>query len=141
MNSISHSYRVAHVTALGLLVSLAGCANAPTRHATTETFSTPTAVATNLADNLEPPVPMRTVAPQYPFEMRRAGLTGKVNITGVIDESGRASDLKAENASDHRFVQPSLRAVGQWTFKPAQRDGVPITTRVRIPIEYMLDPQ
>jgi protein TonB len=137
MKSTSHVFEAAAVSMLGLLVALAGCANTPTRLATTEAASSP-ALIERVVGNWEAPVPEHTVRPRFPDEMRRAGNSGVVNVKCLIDENGVVREAEAVTASDRGFEQPALEAVRQWTFKPARRDGVPVAQRAMIPINFTL---
>jgi len=135
MKPASYIVPAAGVSTLGLLAALAGCAATPTRVATIEAASTP-ALAANADGNNTRPVPVRTVQPLYPFEMRRSGVSGVVNLSCLIDETGKVQDPKVESASDGAFRAPALEAIKKWTFRPALRDGVPVAQRVKIPFNF-----
>src|SRR5262245_58315920 len=106
---------------LGLVAAVTGCTNAPTRQSTLESSY---ASASTIADNTNPshPVPLRTVAPLYPFDMKRAGNPGQVIVSCLVDAKGRVTDTEVESATDTAFIRPALDALAQWTFKPAMRD-------------------
>ena len=134
MKTTSSLFLAAGVATLGLLAALAGCANAPTRLTTVEATATP---AFARADgNLEAPVPLRTVRPQYPFEMKRSGIGGDVHVKCLIDEKGFVRESEVVTASQREFEQPALAAIKQWTFQPARRDGVPTAQWVVIPLKF-----
>ena len=137
MKSTSYMFPAAGVSTLGLLVALAGCANTPTRLATTETDSSP-ALGMSVNGHHEAPEPVNRVAPQYPLELRRSGTTGTVDVVAWIDHTGHVRDAKVENFHNWALATAALNAVKQWTFQPALRDGVPVAERVTIPIEFSL---
>ena len=85
---------------------------------------------------IEPPVPVRTVAPEYPPEMRRDGTAGLVLINCLVDEKGTVQDPKVEKTSNEAFSQPALDALSKWRFKPAKKAGAAIAIRVSIPIKF-----
>ncbi|HET7535230.1 MAG TPA: energy transducer TonB [Candidatus Didemnitutus sp.] len=85
---------------------------------------------------MEPPVPVRTVAPKYPADMRRDGTSGVVTVSCLIDEKGNVQEPKVEKASNDAFSQPALDAVRKWKFKPAKKAGEAIALRVSIPIQF-----
>jgi len=65
-----------------------------------------------LADGkMEPPVPVRTTAPDFPEEMRREGISGLVLLNCLIDEKGEVEDMKVEKASNEVFVKPAMAAL------------------------------
>lgn len=87
----------------------------------------------------EPPVPVRTVAPDYPFEMRREGTPGLVTVKCTIDEQGNVVEPVVEKSSNPAFEKPAVDALRKWKFKPAKQDGNPIATKISIPIKFSVD--
>lgn len=87
----------------------------------------------------EPPVPVRTVAPDYPEELRREGLSGLVMVKASIDENGNVTETVAEKSSNVAFEKPALAAVKKWKFKPAKQDGAPVAIKVSIPIKFVFE--
>ncbi len=98
----------------------------------------PLAGAVLAEDNLEQPVPVRTIAPVFPDDMRRAGVSGLVLVSCLVDERGEVHDMRVEKASNPHFVQAAMDALGKWRFKPAERGGNRIPIRVNIPIRFTL---
>jgi protein TonB len=86
----------------------------------------------------EPPVPVRTVPPEYPGALKRSGVSGIVNVTCLIDEKGDVQEVTLEKASDDAFIQPALDAVKKWKFKPAKKDGVAVAIKVSIPVRFRI---
>lgn len=91
------------------------------------------------ADGTEPPVPVRTVAPKYPDEMRRLGSSGLVTVSCLIDEKGNVTEPKVVKASNDAFTEPAVEALRKWKFKPAKKDGTAIAIRVNIPVQFNVD--
>jgi protein TonB len=87
----------------------------------------------------EPPVPVRTVAPEYPSEMRREGINGVVMVKCTIDEQGNVLDPQVEKSSNAAFEKPAVDALLRWKFKPAKQDGAPVAIKVSIPIKFVAD--
>jgi protein TonB len=97
------------------------------------------AAPTVLAQTKEPPVPVRTVAPDYPNELRRDGVSGVVTVKCTIDEKGNVTDPEVEKSSNVAFEQPAIAALKKWKFKPAKQDGAPVSIRVSIPIKFVFE--
>lgn len=86
------------------------------------------------ADEL--PVPVRTVAPEYPAEMKAAGTSGIVVVTCEIDEKGSVTGTKVAKTTNDAFNDAAITAVGKWKFRPAQKDGKPVATHINLPIKF-----
>lgn len=97
------------------------------------------AVGVRAEDRFEPPVPVRTSAPVFPYQLRRDGISGMVMVSCLIDEHGDVQDMKVEKASNQAFVDPAMDALRKWKFKPAERDGARVPIRVSIPIKFTVD--
>lgn len=87
----------------------------------------------------EPPVPVRTVPPDYPVEMRRDGVSGVVMVSCVIDEKGDVQEVSVEKSSNVSFNTSAVAAVKKWKFKPAKVDGAPVSKKVTIPLKFTVD--
>ena len=98
-------------------------------------FSIGTMVA-RADDALEPPVPVRTVAPKYPSELKREGITGVGSIKCTIDEKGNVTEPVVVKTSNPAFSDPAMEALSKWKFKPAKRGGVVVSIKITIPIQF-----
>jgi protein TonB len=87
----------------------------------------------------EPPVPVRTVPPDYPSELRREGVSGLVMVKCNIDEKGDVTETIVEKSSNEAFDKPAIAAVKKWKFKPAKQDGSPVAIKVSIPIKFVFE--
>lgn len=124
---------------LGCLFVLAGCASQPLTSVPVMSFA-PGAPADSSTSVTSAPIPVHTVAPQYPVSQRRDGIEGSVHVLCRIDATGRLVSVETARYSDFGFVEPALAAVRQWRFKPALRDGVPVEMEVTIPIRFAFEP-
>jgi protein TonB len=91
------------------------------------------------ADGTEPPVPVRTVAPKFPEDMKRQGTSGLVTVSCMIDEKGNVTDPKVVKSTNDAFTEPAVEALKKWKFKPAKKDGEAIAIRVSIPVQFNID--
>ncbi|MCX6953505.1 MAG: energy transducer TonB [Verrucomicrobia bacterium] len=85
----------------------------------------------------EPPVPVRTAAPDYPDDMKRDGVSGVVMVKCTIDAQGNVTTSIVEKSSNAAFEKPAVEALKKWKFKPARADGKPIEVTVSIPIKFV----
>jgi protein TonB len=82
---------------------------------------------------------VRQVPPQYPVDAARKRQTGWVELQFVIGADGRVRDVSVSQSSPPRvFDREAVRAMQQWTFEPALRDGQPVESRARRRIEFQL---
>jgi protein TonB len=88
------------------------------------------------AADIEPPVPVRTVAPVYPVELRDSGTSGMVVVSCEIDEKGTVVSAKVSKSTNDAFNKPALEAVEKWKFRPAQKDGKAVQVSVTLPVKF-----
>jgi len=94
------------------------------------------ALALKADEKTEPPVPVRTVAPDVPSSFSRSGSVGLVTANFVVDEKGNVQDPTVVKSSHAELEQPALAAIKKWRFKPAKKDGVAVAVHVTIPIKF-----
>ncbi len=86
------------------------------------------------------PSPTFQARPQYPFEMRRSGISGEVVVRFVVDSSGNVRDPFIVRSSNPAFESSVLDAVLKWKFRPGEKGGVKVNTRnVEILIPFNLN--
>ncbi len=81
------------------------------------------------------PVPVAVVSPRVGPEY--AGST--VELEFNVDTDGQTSDFRVKSSPDSMLGEAVLAAVKQWQFAPAERNGVPVTTRVVLPVHIVDD--
>lgn len=91
-----------------------------------------------VAGDVEPPVLINRVEPDYPENLRRAGLEGVVVLEAVITESGcvRAVSILKGVAPPLDFQ--SARAVSQWRYRPARLAGQPVSVYLTVTVTFNL---
>ena len=86
------------------------------------------------------PVVLLQARPQYPFELRRAGISGEALIDFVVNPEGLVVSAFVLRASDIAFGESALAAVQQWVFRPGlNASGQPISTHMQVPIVFTLN--
>ena len=88
------------------------------------------------AADFEPPVPVRTVAPDYPADLRASGTSGLVVLSCEVDDRGVVTGAKVNKTTNEGFNQAAMTAVEKWKFRPAQKDGKPIAMRISLPVKF-----
>ncbi len=86
-------------------------------------------------------IPQATVQgrPLYPFEMRRAGITGTVTVEFIVQKNGVVRDAFALKSTQREFEAEAVKAVMKWRFKPGKRGGAEVDTRMHVDIVFSLN--
>jgi protein TonB len=80
---------------------------------------------------------VRQVQPGYPQLAYRRRLAGWVEIRFTVNTDGRVSNAEVIRSDPPRmFDREATRAVEQWQFEPALRDGEPVQTTLSRRIEF-----
>ena len=66
-------------------------------------------------------VPTRTVAPEYPANMKDAETGGQVLVEFYVDRKGYVRAPGIKSASTDHFAMAALAAIKNWKFKPPKR--------------------
>ena len=85
------------------------------------------------------PVPKFQARPQYPFEMRRAGIAGEVVVDFIVDANGDVQNAYAVKMSQREFESAAVQAVMKWKFKPGRKGGRNVNTHMQVPIVFTLN--
>lgn len=84
---------------------------------------------------VEPPNP-----PPYPELARKRGRQGTVLMEVWIDQYGRQTKLEVMRSSGTSSLdRAAVRAVRDWKFKPYEREGETVASRLQIPVEFALN--
>ncbi len=76
----------------------------------------------------------------YPSEAREQGLEGTVKVKVTVTASGSVSGASIVKSSGHDILDQSvLSNVYDCNFEPAEKDGVPISSKVVIPVRFKLN--
>jgi len=77
--------------------------------------------------------------PHYPARARRMGRQGTVLLHALVTADGRTQDLKIVSSSGHKSLdQSAIKAVKNWAFASATKNGKPIKAWVEVPVEFVL---
>ena len=86
-----------------------------------------------------PPEPIYKPDPTMNVRARRAGLSGTVAFLVIVDSHGDVTDLKQVSPTLGMGLDESAKAtLRTWKFKPAMRNGVPVSVRFLVEISFRL---
>ena len=86
--------------------------------------------------NVVPPSVLTHVEAVYPPSALAEQRHADVVLTVTIDVDGHVSAVEVASSGGDDLDQAAIVAVRQWTFVPAKRNGVPISSRIRIPFHF-----
>jgi len=84
------------------------------------------------------PEPVVQVAPVFPFNLKRDAIEGRVVVEFVVDAEGRVVGAMTVESTHPGFEEAAVTGVGRWKFRPGQKNGRPVNTRMRVPILFRL---
>ncbi len=100
------------------------------------------------------PAPQFQARPEYPEELRRLGVTGQTVVEFVVDAEGAVREAKAirsavktppgaagelsERAMAEKIEAAAMAALGKWKFRPGEKDGKQVPTRLQLPLVFTL---
>jgi len=77
--------------------------------------------------------------PRYPVVARRRGWEGKVVFEAQIFATGRVGHLQMVVSTGYSSLdRAARRSIRRWSFRPATSFGVPVESRVEIPLTFSL---
>lgn len=82
------------------------------------------------------PIPVKTPPPVYPLDLKRAGTSGIVVVSIVIDEAGLVTDATVVKSTNVGFEENAVASIKKWKFKPGKVDGTPVKVRVSVPMKF-----
>ena len=98
--------------------------------------STPGAV--RVGAGITPPVVEFKVEPEYTEEARAAKYQGAVLLYAEVGPDGLAHNVQVIRSLGLGLDQKAIDAISQWRFKPAMKDGVPLTVQATIEVNFRL---
>jgi TonB family protein len=83
----------------------------------------------------------RFLRQHYPPLLRDAGVTGRVTVSLIIDETGRVEpgSVSVVTATSEGFRDASVKAAEKFRFRPARMGGRPVSVLIAVPIEWKLE--
>ncbi len=84
------------------------------------------------------PKVIHKVDPEYSGEARRARVQGVVLYRIVVDESGQPVDIHVLSPIGFGLDERGEAAIAKWKFKPGRKDGVPVSVRATVEVDFRL---
>ncbi len=78
------------------------------------------------------------VEPEYPADLRRERVAGRVIMQGVVTTDGRLEALEITSSPDSRLSVLALAAARQWRYQPATLRGEPVKVCLAMYADFSL---
>jgi TonB family protein len=78
------------------------------------------------------------VPPKYPKSARKAHIEGTVVLCAEIRKDGKVANLRVLSGPKE-LIDPSIKAVQQWVYKPYLLDGEPVEVETDIRVNFRLE--
>jgi protein TonB len=83
---------------------------------------------------LEAPAPVQVVNPTG-LQLKHEGAT--VDLAFTVDAKGKAHNIRVLSEHDTDLTNRLAAAVKQWQFKPATKNGTPVSINVIMPLQLI----
>jgi len=91
-----------------------------------------------IGGGVKPPTLLVKVEPEYSDEARRAKYQGLVVVYAEIAPDGKAHNVKVVRSLGLGLDEKALEALAGWRFRPATRNGKPVTYALQVEFSFRL---
>lgn len=101
-----------------------------------EMRSSPTGPQATSSDEIAEPAPLHKVDPKYPPTLMAEHVEGEVILYAVIRRDGSVDSIQVVRGIDPLLDGNAVRALAQWKFRPAERQGEPVNLEAIVHIPF-----
>jgi TonB family protein len=91
-----------------------------------------------IGGNVTAPILLSKIEPEYSQDARAAKYQGTVLLYVEIGTDGLAHNIQVSRGLGFGLDEKAVQAVTQWKFKPATKDGQPVTVSANIEVNFRL---
>jgi protein TonB len=103
-----------------------------------EMRTAPTGPASTASGEVVEPAPLRKVDPKYPPNAIAENIEGEVILYAVIRRDGSVDSIQLVKGIDPQLDNNAMRALAQWKFRPAERNGESVDLEAIVHIPFRL---
>jgi TonB family protein len=92
----------------------------------------------SVGGGISAPIPIYDPAPAYSDEARKAKYQGNVVVMIVVDAQGNVTDAQVVRPVGVGLDENAVEIVRTWKFRPAMRNGAPVSVRVGVEVFFRL---
>jgi len=85
---------------------------------------------------IKAPTIVTNPGPEYSDEARRERVEGVVTLAVIVTSAGDVATVRVIKSLGHGLDEKAMEAVRQWKFKPATKDGVPVSVQIAIETSF-----
>jgi len=101
-----------------------------------EMSTAPTGPPSTSGGEVAEPAPLRKVDPKYPPNAVAENIEGEVILYAVIRRDGSVDSIQLVRGIDKQLDTNAMRALAQWKFRPAERNGEPVDLEAIVHIPF-----
>ncbi len=101
-------------------------------------FPAPATTAVHIGAGVSPPTVAFKLQPQYTDEARAAKYEGTVVLFVEVGTDGIPGNIQVVRGLGLGLNESAVKAVSQWKFKPARKNGDPVTVQATIEVNFRL---
>jgi TonB family protein len=83
-------------------------------------------------------VPLYTPEAHYTPEAKKAEIKGKCLVSFIVDQQGMPKNIRIIQSLDTGLDQNAMDAVAKYRFKPAMRNGEPVSVVLTSEVNFQL---
>jgi len=93
-----------------------------------------------LGDGVSPPTRVKLVRAYYTEPAKAAKIEGDVVMRAVVHANGTVGEVKVTQSLDSRYGldREAVKALRQWEFTPAKKDGKPVAVKMTFTTRFTL---
>jgi TonB family protein len=91
-----------------------------------------------VSKSITPPRIAYQIAPDYSESAREQKFTGTTEVSLEVDKTGAVHDVQIVRPIGYGLDDQAVRAVEQWRFSPAIRNGEPVAALVNVEVSFRL---
>ena len=91
-----------------------------------------------LTGEMQKPVLLEKVEPEYPIMARRIGMGGRVTLQAVIAPDGSVESVEVLASKNPLFNQAAVDAVSKWRYRPALMNGSPVRVYFTVVVDFVV---
>ena len=108
------------------------------RPAVTGTPSAEAKPVYEIGPDVQAPVLLHQVDPEYSSEARKKKISGEVRVGLIVDEAGIPQKVHVIYGIGYGLDENAVATVQQYRFKPAMTSDVPVAVRIVVAVRYQI---